>query len=91
MTLAAEGEAATSGALMVYDADNQTAGSVLIPSRLFVEGPTPGGLPFGDTVLLGDDAAPGTSLADTLDVVVDGTWQVSDQMLADWWMLPVAC
>ena len=83
MTLADEGEAATSGALMVYDADNQTAGSVLIPSRLFVEGPTPGGLPFGETVLLGDDAAPGTSLADTLDVVVDDTWQVSDQMLAD--------
>lgn len=83
MTLADEGDPATSGALMVYDVDNQTAGSVLIPSRLFVEGPTPGGLPFGDTVLLGDDAAPGTSLADTLDVVVDDTWQVSDQMLAD--------
>jgi hypothetical protein len=68
---------------MVHDADKATAGSVLIPSRLFVEGPTPGGLPFGETVLLGDDAAPGSSLANTLDVVVDDTWQVSDQMLAE--------
>jgi hypothetical protein len=83
MTLAAEGGAATSGALMVDDVDNATAGSVLIQSRLFVEGPTPGGLPFGETVLLGEDGAPGTSLADTLNVVVDDTWQVSDQMLAD--------
>ncbi|MCZ3388892.1 MAG: LCP family protein [Actinomycetia bacterium] len=83
MTLAAEGNAATSGALMVNDADNETAGSVLIQSRLFVEGPTPGGLPFGETVLLGEDGAPGTALADTLKVAVDGTWQMSDQMLAD--------
>ncbi|MCZ3385753.1 MAG: LytR C-terminal domain-containing protein [Actinomycetia bacterium] len=83
MTLADDDGAATSGALMVYDVDNESAGSVLIPSRLFVEGPTPGGLPFGDTVQLGDDAAPGTSLADTLDVVVDDTWQVSDDMLTE--------
>ena len=83
MTLAANGDAATSGALMVYDVDNQTAGSVLVQSRLFVDGPTPDGLPFGETVLLGEDAAPGTSLADTLDVVVDDTWQVSNQMLVD--------
>ncbi len=82
MTLAAGSDAATSGALMVYDVDNTTAGSVLVPSRLFVEGPTPGGLPFGDTVQLGETGAPGTSLADTLDVVVDDTWQVSDEMLA---------
>ena len=82
MTLAAGSEAATSGALMVYDVDNGTAGSVLVPSRLFVEGPTPGSLPFGDTVQLGETGAPGTSLADTLDVVVDDTWQVSDEMLA---------
>ncbi|MEO8107593.1 MAG: LytR C-terminal domain-containing protein [Actinomycetes bacterium] len=82
MTLAAGSDAATSGALMVYDVDNGTAGSVLVPSRLFVEGPTPGGLPFGDTVQLGETGAPGTSLADTLDVVVDDTWQVSDEMLA---------
>ena len=81
MTLAAAGEPATSGALMVYDADNATAGAVLVPSRLFVEGPAPGGLPFGDTVQLGETAAPGTSLADTLDVVVDDTWQVSNAML----------
>jgi len=83
MTLSADGEAATSGALMVDDADNATAGAVLIQSRLFVEGPAPGGLPFGETVLLGEDGAPGSSLADTLKVVVDDTWQVSDQMLAD--------
>jgi hypothetical protein len=82
VTLAPDNEAATSGALMVYDVDNTSAGSVLIQSRLFVEGPTPEGIPFGETVLLGDDAAPGTSLADTLDVVVDDTWQVSDAMLA---------
>lgn len=82
MTLAAGSNRATSGALMVYDVDNGTAGSVLVPSRLFVEGPTPGGLPFGDTVQLGETGAPGTSLADTLDVVVDDTWQVSDKMLA---------
>jgi hypothetical protein len=82
MTLAAGDEAATSGALMVYDVDNASAGSVLVQSRLFVEGPTPDGLPFGETVQLGDTAAPGTSLADTLEVVVDDTWQVSEQMLA---------
>lgn len=80
MTLAAGSDAATSGALMVYDVANGSAGSVLVPSRLFVEGPTPGGLPFGDTVQLGETGAPGTSLADTLDVVVDDTWQVSDAM-----------
>lgn len=82
MTLAAGDKAATSGALMVYDVDNVSAGSVLVQSRLFVQGPTPNGLPFGETVQLGDDAAPGTSLADTLDVVVDDTWKVSEQMLA---------
>ncbi len=81
MTLATDSDPATSGALMVYDVDNATAGSVLVPSRLFVEGPTPGALPFGDTVQLGETGAPGTSLADTLDVVVDDTWQVSDAML----------
>ncbi len=81
MTLAAAGDPATSGALMVYDADNGMAGAVLVPSRLFVEGPTPGGLPFGDTVQLGETGAPGTSLADTLGVVVDDTWQVSNAML----------
>ncbi len=83
MTLAGDGTAATSGALMVDDTDNATAGSVLIQSRLFVEGPTPEGLPFGETVLLGDESAPGTSLEDTLNVVVDDTWQASNQMLAD--------
>jgi hypothetical protein len=31
--------------------------------------------------LLGEDAAPGNALADTLDVVVDNTWQMSDAML----------
>ena len=82
MTLAAEGSAATSGALMIDDPANASAASVLVPSRLFVEGPTPDGIPFGDTVLLGNDAAPGTALADTLDVIVDNTWQVSDAMLA---------
>jgi hypothetical protein len=82
MTLADDDEAATSGALMVYDVDNTSAGSVLVQSRLFVQGPTPEGIPFGETVQLGDDAAPGRSLADTLEVVVDDTWQVSEQMLA---------
>jgi hypothetical protein len=82
MTLSDGDKAATSGALMVYDVDNASAGSVLVQSRLFVEGPTPDGLPFGETVQLGDVAAPGTSLADTLEVVVDDTWQVSEQMLA---------
>ena len=81
MTLASGDGPATSGALMVNDPDNGSAASVLIPSRLYVEGATPEGLPFGDTVLLGDDGAPGTALADTLDVIVDDTWQVSDQML----------
>lgn len=82
MTLAAEGAPATSGALMIDDPANASAASVLVPSRLFVEGPTPDGIPFGDTVLLGSDAAPGTALADTLDVIVDDTWQVSDAMLS---------
>ncbi len=81
MTLATSDGPATSGALMVNDPDNGSAASVLIPSRLYVEGVTPGGLPFGDTVLLGEDGAPGAALADTLDVIVDDTWQVSDQML----------
>ena len=81
MTLAADNKPATSGALMINDPTDPSAASVLIPSRLFVEGVTPDGLPFSDTVLLGDDAAPGNSLEDTLDVVVDDTWQVSDEML----------
>jgi hypothetical protein len=81
MTLAGENSSATSGALMINDAANSSAASVLVPSRLFVEGPTPNGIPVGDTVLLGDDAAPGNALADTLDVIVDNTWQMSDSML----------
>lgn len=82
VTLAQEGEPATSGALMVNDADDASAGSVLIHSRLFVEGATPQGQPFGETVLLPSEAAPGDSLADTLDVVVDDTWQMSHETLA---------
>lgn len=82
VTLARGTDPATSGALMVYDADNSSAGAVLIHSRLFVEGSTPQGLPFGETVLLPSSDAPGNSLADTLDVVVDDTWQLSDGMLA---------
>lgn len=82
VTLARDTDPASSGALMVYDGDNSSAGAVLIHSRLFVEGSTPQGLPFGETVLLPSDAAPGTSLADTLDVVVDDTWQMSQGMLA---------
>lgn len=82
MTLAAENAPATSGALMVNDPAHSSAASVLVPSRLFVEGATPNGIPFGETVLLGDDAAPGNALADTLDVLVDDTWQMSDAMLA---------
>jgi hypothetical protein len=68
---------------MVNDPADSSAASVLVPSRLFVEGPTPSGIPFGDTVLLGEDAAPGNALADTLDVVVDNTWQMSDAMLEE--------
>jgi hypothetical protein len=81
LTLAGDNAPATSGALMVNDPADSSAASVLVPSRLFVEGPTPSGIPFGDTVLLGEDAAPGNALADTLDVVVDNTWQMSDAML----------
>jgi hypothetical protein len=81
LTLAAENAPATSGALMVDDPDSSTAASVLVPSRLFVQGPTPSSIPFGETVLLGDVAAPGNALADTLDVVVDDTWQMSDRVL----------
>ena len=81
MTLAPADGPATSGALMINDRDNASAASVLIPSRLFVAGATPEDVPFGETVLLGDNGAPGTALADTLDVIVDDTWQVSDQML----------
>jgi hypothetical protein len=81
MTLAPNNGPATSGALMVNDPSDPSAASVLVPSRLFVEGPTPNGIPFGDTVLLGDDGAPGSALEDTLDVIVDDTWQVSDVML----------
>ena len=83
MTLAGEGQPATSGALMVSDTGSDSAGSVLIPSRFFVEGATPGPLPFGETVQLGEVGAPGTALADTLEVVVDDTWQVSNGMLAE--------
>jgi hypothetical protein len=83
MTLATADGPATSGALMINDPNNGSAASVLIPSRLFVQGPTPDDVPFAETVLLGDNGAPGTALADTLDVIVDDTWQVSDQMLEE--------
>ena len=77
VTLGQEGEKASSGALMVADSAAGTAGSVLVPSRVFVEGPVPEGVPFGETTTIGSVGAPGTSLADTLDVIVDGTWQLS--------------
>jgi hypothetical protein len=82
VTLARETAPASSGALMVYDVDHTSAGAVLIHSRLFVEGSTPQGMPFGETVQLPSNGAPGTSLADTLDVVVDDTWQMSEATLA---------
>ena len=82
LSLAEPGEAATSGALLVADPNAASADAVLVPSRVFVDGPTPEGIPFGDTVLLGSVAAPGNALADTLDVVVDGTWQLSSPALS---------
>ena len=67
---------------MVVDSVRTSAGAVLVPSRVFVDGPTPEGVPFSDTVLLGAKSAPGVALADTLDVIVDGTWQLSPDALA---------
>lgn len=82
MTLARPGEAATSGVLLVADPEAATANAVLVPPRVFIEGPAPEGIPFGETVLLGEVGAPGTALADTLDVTVDGTWQVTSPELS---------
>lgn len=82
MTLAAPGEAATSGALLATDTDSGTAGGVLIQSRVFVEGPAPEGVPFGETVLLPAASAPGDGIADTLNVLVDETWQVTPAALS---------
>jgi len=82
MTLARPDEGATSGVLLIADPDPASANAVLVPSRVFIEGPTPDGIPFGETVLLGELAAPGDALADTLDVIVDGTWQLTSPELA---------
>lgn len=82
MTLAAPGEAATSGALLATDTDSGTAGGVLIQSRVFVEGPAPEGVPFGETVLLPAASAPGDGIADTLNVLVDDTWQFTPAALS---------
>lgn len=82
LTLGSVDEKASSGALMVVDPNANTGGAVLVPSRVFVEGPVPEGVPFGETTTIGSVGAPGTSLADTLDVIVDGTWQLSPGGLA---------
>ena len=82
LTLGPEGEQASSGALMVADPEAGTGGAVLVPSRVFVQGPVPQGVPFGETTTLGTVGAPGTALADELDVIVDGTWQLSSGGLA---------
>lgn len=82
MTLARPNEPATSGALLIADPETASANAVLVPSRVFIEGPTPDGIPFGETVLLGEVSAPGDALADTLDVIVDGTWQLTSPELS---------
>ena len=82
MTLAQPGQDATSGVLLVADSTEQSADGVLIPSNVYVTGPVPDGVPFGETVLLASVDAPGMSLANTLNVIVDGTWQLSPEQLA---------
>lgn len=82
LTLAEPGQEASSGALLVADPTDATASGVLIPSHVYVTGPTPDGVPFGETVQLGSAGAPGEALASTLDVIVDNTWQLSSDELA---------
>jgi hypothetical protein len=82
MTLADSGDPATSGTLLVADPAAGSADAILVPSRVFVDGPAPEGIPFGDTVLLGSASAPGDALADTLDITMDSTWQLDTSALA---------
>jgi len=80
--LAEPGRPATSGVLLVADPVASSADGILVPSQLLVSGPTPEGLPFGGTVLMGSPSAPGDALANGLNVIVDGTWQVSSPQLS---------
>jgi len=82
LTIARSGEPATSGALLVADGGAGDGGVVLVSPRVFVSGPSPGLIPFGDTVTLESPAAPGNALADSLDVIVDGSWQLTPASLA---------
>jgi hypothetical protein len=77
MVVAAQGSPATSGALIGTDQEQGNGSLVLVPSRVVVDGPTPDGVLFGSTATLPDPNAPGFALAQTLAVVVDGTWSLT--------------
>jgi hypothetical protein len=70
------------GALLASDPEQDDGSVVLVPSRLLVEGPVPEDIPFSSTTRLNDPAAPGFALAQTLDVLVDGTWRLTPEGLS---------
>jgi len=82
MVVASSGAPAAAGALMATGGSSTSSPIVLIPSRLLVDGPTPDPIPFASTTQLPSTDAPGFALAQTLDVLVDGTWRLSPTGLA---------
>jgi anionic cell wall polymer biosynthesis LytR-Cps2A-Psr (LCP) family protein len=77
----ADGTAAAS-ALVGTTAATKEAVAVLVPSRLIVDAAGSGEMPFGETVTLGEPAAPAAALTDLLGVSVDDSWVLSTGGLA---------
>ena len=82
MVLATAGSPVLAGSLTADDATSGNGSIVLVPSRLIVQGPSPEGVPFGSTARMPSPNAPGFALAQTLGVIVDGTWTLSPAGLA---------
>jgi anionic cell wall polymer biosynthesis LytR-Cps2A-Psr (LCP) family protein len=74
--------AALGSALLGVKPDGSDAASMLIPSRLFVDVPGSGAIPFGDTLALPASSAPADALTDLLGVSVSGSWVLTQQGLA---------
>jgi hypothetical protein len=67
--------------LLAHDpASGGSGAGVLVPSGLVVTVPSGGAMTFGQTSATGT-SAPAAGLADALDVVVDGTWQLDSTAL----------
>jgi anionic cell wall polymer biosynthesis LytR-Cps2A-Psr (LCP) family protein len=73
---------AKASALIGVRTDEKRAVTVLVPSRLIVDLPGSGSVPFGETLGLPDKEASAKALTDLIGVTVDGAWVLTPAGLA---------